>query len=73
MYMNLLRHDDFISFFKKNSFELIKAIPEIDNHLLKELNKNKKSFKLIKKFSKKSNNILATYSSWFILRKTTFS
>ena len=73
MYMNLLRHDDFISFFKKNSFELIQAIPEIDNHLLKELNKNKKSFKLIKKFSKKSNNILATDSSWFILRKTTFS
>tara|TARA_A100001388_G_C28690481_1_gene461067 strand:+ start:32 stop:964 length:933 start_codon:yes stop_codon:yes gene_type:complete len=68
MYMNLLRHDDFIDFFEKNLFDIIYEENTIDENLLERLNKDKNQFNLREKYFKKNNEILATASSWFILR-----
>ena len=68
MYMNMLRHDDFIDFFQKNEFKILNQDTKVDKKLLENLNKNKDMFKFRKKFINKNNLFLATDSSWFVLR-----
>jgi len=67
MYMNMLRHDDFLDFFKKNLYQVIYEENFIDKKLLLKLNQDKNKFKLREEYFKKSNIILATESSWFVL------
>ena len=68
MYMNMLRYDDFIKFFKKKSLQVIYEENIVDDNLLGNLKKNKYKYKLREKYFKKSNINLATESSWFILK-----
>ena len=68
MYMNMLRHDDFIEFFEKNSFKILSQESYIDKNLLEKLNKDKSKFRLRRKYINKNNLVLATDSSWFVLK-----
>lgn len=67
MYMNMLRYDDFLDFFKENLYQVIYEENFIDKKLLLKLNQDKNKFKLREEYFKKSNIILATESSWFVL------
>ena len=66
--MNMLRHDDYLDFFEKNSFKVLYQESFIDKNLLEKLNKDKNKFKLREKYINKNNLVLATDSSWFVLR-----
>ena len=66
--MNMLRHDDYLDFFEKNSFKVLYQESFIDKNLLEKLNKDKNKFKLREKYINKNNLVLATDSSWFVFK-----
>jgi hypothetical protein len=67
MYMNRLRHDDFLNLFENTGNKIIEVSPNIDFQLKELL--GKRSFKLDNKFSSKSIEILATTSAWISIEK----
>ena len=64
IFMNRLRHDDFINFFEKHSYNCL--ITEINREA--DFNKiiEDNNFKFDEFFSKKSNNTLSILGSWFV-------
>ena len=67
MYMNRLRHDDFISLFESVGHHIIGAQPNIDNRS-QELLKNG-NLQLHEKFKSKSEDVLAITGSWIVSSK----
>lgn len=67
MYMNRLRHDDFLKLFQSLNQIVLIDKPDIDVGSLDLLKSN--SFHLDKKFTGKSETILATTSSWLVTQK----
>lgn len=66
MYMNRLRHDDFIKIFYQVNHNIIKAETNIDSRIKDIL--LSKSIRIDEKFNDKSNEILATTGSWMVTR-----
>ena len=68
MYMNRLRHDDFVDLYQSVGHQIIKAETDIYNRSQKLL-KNK-AIKLDQQFSCKSEEILSIGESWMISKKS---
>lgn len=68
MYMNRLRDDELLFIFKKLNLKIIFFERNIDNNLKKEIDSDRKKFKLQKKFYKKNSEILANLESWYCLK-----
>lgn len=66
MYMNRMRHDDFINFFESVGHKFVFVGQEVDKNLINILQNDK--FCLDKRFSSKSIDILATKNSIFITK-----
>ena len=67
MYMNRLRHDDFISLFESAGQHIVNVEPDEDPQLYELLNGG--NFHLNEKFSSKSKDILAITGAWIVTRK----
>jgi hypothetical protein len=67
MYMNRLRHDDFISLFQDMNYRILINEPTKNNNLLSVVEGS--DFMLNEKFRHKSKDVLVTTSAWFILNK----
>jgi hypothetical protein len=66
MYMNRLRHDDFMKLLKDIDFSVVDEDVYIDSSIIDFLSQNE--IYLDPKFSSKSINSLATISSWLVLQ-----
>lgn len=67
MYMNRLRHDDFVDLFQDLNHHILINEPTKNNNLLSVTEGN--NFVLSEKFKHKSSDVIATTSAWFILDK----
>lgn len=67
MYMNRLRHDDFISLFESVGQSIIEAQPTIDQRSHELLRSG--SLQLNERFSSKSEDVLAITGAWIISQK----
>ncbi|MBW7858376.1 MAG: methyltransferase domain-containing protein [Leptonema sp. (in: Bacteria)] len=68
MYMNRLRHDDFVSLFKDQSLQILKEEPIVDQRSIEILKLG--SLPIDSRFKDKSPQILAIAGSWIITQKT---
>jgi len=64
MYMNRLRHDDFLTLFESSGHRILLSSPDIDQRSLKVLKTGQ--FTLNEKFGSKSEDVLSTISSWLV-------
>ena len=64
MYMNRLRHDDFVNLFSSESQRLLDTEPNIDRRSVQLLNSGR--LRLDERFGSKSRETLSISSSWFI-------
>lgn len=67
MYMNRLRHDDFINLFESSGHRILIDKPDVDTQSLNLLKSS--VFPLNEKFKDKSNETLATVSTWIVTQK----
>jgi len=67
MYMNRLRHDDFLELFRSAGHRLIKVDPEVDPRCREMI--ASRSFKVDRRFAGKTDDILATVNSLIVSRK----
>ncbi len=68
MYMNRLRHDDFVNLFNSSMQHIVDVEQEKNDQMCDIL--NSKTFKLNERFKDKSKDILAITSSWIVLQKS---
>jgi SAM-dependent methyltransferase len=64
MYMNRLRHDDFVDLFQDMNHQILINEPTKNDNLLSVVESS--NFMLNEKFKHKSKDVLATTSAWFI-------
>lgn len=69
MYMNRLRHDDFIKIFESEDHKIILNQPDTDNQALELLHSG--TLVIDEKFKNKPQDILATTSAWIVSEKST--
>jgi SAM-dependent methyltransferase len=62
MYMNRLRHDDFIDLFQNLNCKILMNEPDVDKNLIVQ----KLSFDLDARFKSKSDEVISTVGSWII-------
>jgi hypothetical protein len=62
MYMNRLRHDDFINLFQNVNCKILIEEPDIDESLLLQ----KSDFKLNSKFKSKPDEVITIIGSWLV-------
>ncbi|HOK05542.1 MAG TPA: methyltransferase domain-containing protein [Victivallales bacterium] len=67
MYMNRLRHDDFLNLFESVGQTIISVQPDIDQKLYELLSNS--DFKLDEKFKSKHKDILVIIGAWIISKK----
>ncbi len=67
MYMNRLRHDDFVDLFQDLNHHILINKSTKNNNLLSVTEGN--NFVLNEKFKHKSSDVIATTSAWFISDK----
>lgn len=67
MYMNRLRHDDFVDLFKRAAHRILKTEPYVDPRSRELLESGR--LRVDEAFGKKSNDILSVSSSWIISAK----
>jgi SAM-dependent methyltransferase len=67
MYMNRLRHDDFINLFQDLNHYILINEPTKNDNLLSVVESS--DFVLSEKFKHKSKDVVATTSAWFIFKK----
>ncbi|MFC4170959.1 methyltransferase domain-containing protein [Microvirga sp. GCM10011540] len=67
MYMNRLRHDDFLDLFRTAGHRLLKVVPEIDPRAHEMI--AGRSFRVDDRFAGKTDEILSTINSLIISRK----
>lgn len=65
MYMNRLRHDDFINLFQDLNFKVLIEEPDIDKNLIAQ----KLNFELNPRFASKSDEVISTIGSWIITHR----
>lgn len=68
MYMNRLRHDDYVELFKSSGHLILIDQPRIDQCALNLLRSGE--FRLSEKFRAKSNEALAVHSAWLITKQS---
>lgn len=68
MYMNRLRHDDFVRLFKDQSLQILKEEPIVDQRSVEILKSD--SLPIDSRFKDKSPQILAITGSWFVGQKS---
>ena len=66
MYMNRLRHDDFIDLFESLRHDIVKAKTFVSERAKQELQNN---IQLDRQFQNKSQEILSIESSWIVSEK----
>lgn len=64
MYMNRLRHDDFVHLYKEVNHSILYVQSEFDSQAIKQLQDY--HFKLDRRFSSKSEDVLTTSKAWII-------
>ena len=67
MYMNRLRHDDFLALFDSNRHKILATDPAIDSESLELLSEHR--LKIDARFGDKTVEVLATTASWIISSK----
>lgn len=67
MYMNRLRHDDFIALFESLGHEIVLVINDVDERSLDALSDGWIS--VDRQFENKPDDVLATVGSWILSRK----
>ena len=67
MYMNRLRHDDFLALFKSSGQKIVEVEPNIDRRSEELLKTNDLS--LDDRFSSKTKEILAISGAWIVTQK----
>ena len=67
MYMNRLRHDDFLRLFESSGQQIVDAELDIDDRSQAVLRDG--SLMLDNRFSRKSKNILSVVASWIVSNK----
>lgn len=67
MYMNRLRHDDFVNLFESVGHSVVEAQPDIDQRLQEFLRRG--SIQLHESFSSKSEDVLAVTGAWIMSKK----
>jgi hypothetical protein len=67
MYMNRLRHDDFISLFESIGHRIVEAQPNVDQRSQELLRSG--SLQLNERFSSKSKDVLAITGAWIMSQK----
>jgi SAM-dependent methyltransferase len=67
MYMNRLRHDDFITLFESTGHEVVETMPSIDERAQELLRSG--SLELNDRFRSKPKDILAITGAWIVSRK----
>ena len=68
MYMNRLRHDDFVTIFESAQHKITLNQPDVDEQALELLSSD--SLKVDEKFTDKPQDVLTITSAWIISRKT---
>jgi hypothetical protein len=68
MYMNRLRHDDFVSMFRSAGHRILVAEPDVDEKLLDLLRSG--SLQLNERFKTKSEEVLSITGSWIVSQKS---
>ena len=68
MYMNRLRHDDYIRLFLSEGHRILAAAPDVD-HRLKDLIRGGK-LRLAEQFQSKSEDVLSTTGAWIVSQKS---
>lgn len=68
MYMNRLRHDDFLNLFQSVDQNIVLNSPEIDERSLDILRSG--AFPIVEKFNTKSENILSIRGGWIASQKS---
>ena len=68
MYMNRLRHDDFLDLFRQWGHSVLMAEPDVDREIVLTL--KDPGFSLDDRFRDKSEEVLCTTGSWFVSRKS---
>lgn len=66
MYMNRLRHDDFLSIFQSSGHQILACAPDVDDLALQLLQSGE--FRLDERFKDKPTDILAISAAWFVSR-----
>jgi SAM-dependent methyltransferase len=67
MYMNRLRHDDFLTLFESTGHEILATQPDVDERCASLLQSG--SFQLDEQFRSKTGEILSITGSWVLSRK----
>ncbi len=67
MYMNRLRHDDFIDVFHSAGLKILNTYPDSDSRILEMLKRRR--FQLDDRFQNRSPEILSITASWILSRK----
>lgn len=67
MYMNRIRHNEYVKIFEEINFKLQYIKTDVDNNVIQLLQSNK--LYLDEKFKKFDNETLSTVGSWFLLYK----
>lgn len=68
MYMNRLRHDDFMSMFESLGHHILLTVPEVDQRSLELLNSG--ALQVDELFRMKSVDVLSISSSWIVSQKS---
>lgn len=68
MYMNRLRHDDYISLFRDAGHHILDTRPDVEPHLQEMLRGG--GFPLDQRFKTKTEEVLATTGAWIVSKKT---
>jgi len=69
MYMNRLRHDDFLALFKTSGHHILLSSPDVDQESL-ELLLKPGVFQLDEKYRSKSKDVLAIRGSWIVSQRS---
>jgi hypothetical protein len=68
MYMNRLRHDDFLALFESAGHRILAAAPAVDARSLDLLETGR--LRVNKRFEKKSHETLSIWGSWIVSQST---
>jgi hypothetical protein len=67
MYMNRLRHDDFLALFQSAGHRIVAATPSVDQRALQVLGDG--SLRLSERFTSKARDVLSIRGSWLVSQK----
>ncbi len=71
MYMNRLRHDDYIGLFQSAGHRIVAEYPDVDRQLTDLLQHG--SVRLNERFREKSQEVLSTTGAWIVSQKKKYT